>query len=285
MSDFIQQILLRHASAAPTVQPRLRGKYEPLPEGTRRFWGNEPRSSEFSEQADVHVQPRTIGEGTARRPESEPRHIEASEEQNIGSRAEYPVSQHRHLEFSANIVTERADRKEKTDVRTPDSGRLAPPLATALGGLTANPFAPTPMPKDGTSDLGTVSRRATLSGSPSPTDAQNAKPWKQPLQAGGEQQRILPNLETRSNQSTEQPTPFDPSFRQTMEQRKNTGFGQLTRVGMEGPTAPVIKVSIGRIEVRAVVQQAHSQAPKNAEAPRPRMSLEDYLKKRNDSTK
>jgi hypothetical protein len=43
---------------------------------------------------------------------------------------------------------------------------------------------------------------------------------------------------------------------------------------------PVIKVTIGRIEVRAVTQQASSTLAKTT--PKPMMSLDDYLKKRNE---
>ncbi|MEK7254754.1 MAG: hypothetical protein AAB316_08420 [Bacteroidota bacterium] len=50
----------------------------------------------------------------------------------------------------------------------------------------------------------------------------------------------------------------------------------------EAPKAPVIKVSIGRVEVRAVMQQAPAtQSPGAKAAAKPRLTLEDYLKKQN----
>ena len=52
----------------------------------------------------------------------------------------------------------------------------------------------------------------------------------------------------------------------------------------EPPPTPVIKVTIGRIEVRAMPTTSSPQRPPSA-APKPQMSLEDYLKKRNDNSK
>lgn len=50
------------------------------------------------------------------------------------------------------------------------------------------------------------------------------------------------------------------------------------------PAAPVIKISIGRIEVKAVVQTP-SQPAKSSPAPKPRMSLDEYLKKQDNHSK
>jgi hypothetical protein len=50
------------------------------------------------------------------------------------------------------------------------------------------------------------------------------------------------------------------------------------------PSTPAIKVNIGRIEVRAVMQQAPSP-PQPTESPKPRLSLEDYLNNRNQVKK
>lgn len=48
----------------------------------------------------------------------------------------------------------------------------------------------------------------------------------------------------------------------------------------QAQSSPNIKVNIGRIEVRAVMQQAQTPI-QTTEIPKPKLSLEDYLKKRN----
>jgi hypothetical protein len=50
------------------------------------------------------------------------------------------------------------------------------------------------------------------------------------------------------------------------------------------PALPVVKVSIGRIEVKAVVQTP-PQPAKSSPLPKPRMSLDEYLKKQDNQTK
>ncbi len=47
------------------------------------------------------------------------------------------------------------------------------------------------------------------------------------------------------------------------------------------PAAPVIRISIGRIEVKAVIQTP-SQPVKSSPSPKPRMSLDEYLKKQDN---
>jgi hypothetical protein len=51
--------------------------------------------------------------------------------------------------------------------------------------------------------------------------------------------------------------------------------------GEERPAAPVVRVSIGRIEVRAVFP-APPSAVRPAAAPRPKLSLDEYLRQRNE---
>jgi hypothetical protein len=47
------------------------------------------------------------------------------------------------------------------------------------------------------------------------------------------------------------------------------------------PTSPIIRVNIGRVEVRAVMPSAPSAPPKKRARPGPILSLEDYLRERN----
>lgn len=50
---------------------------------------------------------------------------------------------------------------------------------------------------------------------------------------------------------------------------------------MEATAAPTIRVSIGRIEVRAVAQQPQTAPPQQVSRPAPRISLDEYLRSQN----
>ena len=52
----------------------------------------------------------------------------------------------------------------------------------------------------------------------------------------------------------------------------------------ETQTGPAVKINIGRIEVRAIVQQAPPQ-PKPMDSPKPKRSLDDFLNQRNPNKK
>ena len=53
----------------------------------------------------------------------------------------------------------------------------------------------------------------------------------------------------------------------------------------EPPQAPVIKVNIGRIEIRAMPTASTQPPSRNQVVSKPQMSLDDYLKQQNDSSK
>jgi hypothetical protein len=46
--------------------------------------------------------------------------------------------------------------------------------------------------------------------------------------------------------------------------------------------APTIRISIGRIEVRAIMPSVESMPRTKSSPPAPRLTLEDYLKQRNE---
>jgi hypothetical protein len=60
----------------------------------------------------------------------------------------------------------------------------------------------------------------------------------------------------------------------------NAGNSVLPDRNAASKPAPVIKVSIGQINVRAVTSPSPVSAPKNRDVPKPLLSLEDYLKGR-----
>jgi hypothetical protein len=74
---------------------------------------------------------------------------------------------------------------------------------------------------------------------------------------------------------------FQPDFsgQQALKPQRATQPGIIAT-----PALPTIKVSIGRIEVKAVVQ-APAQTTKSSPQPKPRLSLEDYLKKQDNHAK
>ena len=90
-------------------------------------------------------------------------------------------------------------------------------------------------------------------------------------------QPVLPTAEIASNRPDVMP----------MRGSKSSWLRDIKQAAepfFEPTPRPVIKVTIGRIEVRAIPTVSSPPRPQSA-APKPQMSLEDYLKKRNDNSK
>lgn len=61
---------------------------------------------------------------------------------------------------------------------------------------------------------------------------------------------------------------------------KHNEFDNTVKDQKPGPIIPIVKVTIGRVEVRAVVQQVHKT--KVREQAKPKLTLDDYLRQRMD---
>jgi hypothetical protein len=69
---------------------------------------------------------------------------------------------------------------------------------------------------------------------------------------------------------------FENSRRRASQSVRRKDFLSVDQRSSESP--PIIRVTIGRVEVRAV--QSHAPGPKQAKPRFPKLSLEDYLRKR-----
>jgi hypothetical protein len=61
---------------------------------------------------------------------------------------------------------------------------------------------------------------------------------------------------------------------------KHNEFDNTAKDQKTGPIIPTVKVTIGRVEVRAVMQQVHKT--KVREQAKPKLTLDDYLRQRMD---
>ena len=78
----------------------------------------------------------------------------------------------------------------------------------------------------------------------------------------------------------EQPPPIDGDFRHPANRLASPGVETRTHATSPAAGEPTIKVTIGRIEVRAVTPPAQPAKPKKPTAPR--LSLDDYLRRRDE---
>jgi hypothetical protein len=178
--------------------------------------------------------------------------------------------------FETGVQTPRVHRRGETATplasvpstwRSP-AAEPEPPAAVLDASRTgARPSASTPQPRG-------TAREAEDSRAPSETEGRGVVPA--PTESARRPDQAIAARPTQPlPRSLEQPAPFSgPAVR-----------GREAARGLaETRSTPVVHVTIGRIEVRAVTAQ-DSPAPPRASAarPKPELSLEDYLKQRNGS--
>lgn len=266
MGNFISNLIARHTTAASYVMPRLRGRFESQPgpaAETRPVYarGNVSPSADDPAAAAGALPERPNAAGT---PPHEPHMQERDDKPSVPP---------------ANSTV--APPETLLSLFTPSSA--GPPAADPLPGSGGEqPLAgnyPDPIPMGGTVNNLFVNHPLTEN---SETDTPFTQPEQEPHAAARPLyftisppgQGLAFNL-NNGNGSTISPQWFNHFSPDRNMQRS----GQYS-VAASAPQ-PVIKVSIGRIDVRAITQPA---AAKNNTAAKPAMSLDDFLKKRSGGT-
>ncbi len=270
MSDFIQNLLTRHLEPAGNVQPRLRGMFEPVP--------NSPNLS-------IPGFSKNTGE---------------QEEQREGNYMNNPAGVDRYAAVLPGSFSNIPAVLERSPEISPVNFRQLPHPLTAFpekhpGVFQTNADSPAPAPL-----VNHISEPPRFL--PEPVKPRNpetagevgtAKPslpnrGTEPAKQAASPLRVASGVQPAFAAAEKSPFPTTGSQPGDTTQRRGgaggfpEGFNRRFRPEtlMQPAPAPVIKVNIGRIEVRAMMQQTASPAASKAPAmPKPRLTLEDYLKK------
>lgn len=257
MANFISNLIARHTTAASYVMPRLRGRFEPQPA---------PAAEAMPVDLRGHVTPSAdhMPLVTGALPERPGRTgapptaalMQEREEPTAVRPANHTIAPPETL---LSLFTPAA--KAAPDAQaSPDHEGAHPlagnyPAAIPTGGTVNNLFVQAPPPQNG----GTH----TPNTAPEQTQPANVRPLYFSIQSPGQQGIALSHYNGNGP----------------------AGSLPMQRAGQYSPAAaapqPVIKVSIGRIDVRALTQPA---AAKSNTANKAVMSLDDFLKKRSGGT-
>lgn len=253
MSSFSQNLLARHNGQGLLVQPRTRGLFEPSTFPSQNF---DPGLSRESIPADE----RLIAE--------RPVHHTVHPGQDQGWEKKSENHQGRH-------PLENTGRTESNQ----SPGRPLPPYPASLPRAEKNNDGwPEPYTHRKLVDNRPFEREKPVIPKPYEEDS-------------GTQDRVKPRKEN-GNADRERINQVEPAMKRfspepLLQYLSRTDRSWLREVRsaaeayLQQNTAPVIKVSIGRIEVRASVQAPAQTPVRNSPPPRPRLTLEDYLNKQN----
>lgn len=255
MGDFLKNLASRSLNLVPVVQPRLASRFEPLP-----FTGGFAFSASF----EIAESERSDDDQTAA----------------AQTRVQAPtarVIEARQTAFAAQLPGMLPEEKESaageaTHLPPPErSSRQLSASAPAQPVKIASPTAHVPQPT-AVSTAGPASAAADIADRPQVNDAGVRDAFKNESEPALESRirRVLAEqLKTRAEQEptrgfsfSESPLASEVARREMPEQ------------------APIIRVTIGRIDVRAITSPAPQESRRAAPRPAPQLSLEDYLRQR-----
>lgn len=258
MGNFISNLIARHTTAASYVMPRLRGRFEPQPGPAAEPM---PVYSQGNIAPPADHPPAVTGalperRGPAATPPSAPLVQESGEQAAIPPVNNTIAPPETLLSLFAPAATERPAAQAPPDNGGEHTRADNYPAAMPTGGTVNNLFVKHPPPQNGGTN--------TPSTAPEQTQPVTTRPLYFSIQPAGQQGIVLSD-------------------------HKGNGYPdrnmQRAGAGQYSPAAaapqPVIKVSIGRIDVRALTQPA---AAKSNTANKAVMSLDDFLKKRSGGT-
>lgn len=270
MSRFLDNLLTRHTGNSDHVKPRLRSRFEPASASPRTDPGSDPSAfpvtpNEFSSSIDPYsadFQPEA-GRSRAvrydRYPKNEPTYS------SVGDSAIQPRMPEKNGWQPVPAVP-------RMIVNVPVENTVTPQVASG------KPIPPeqSPEPRVGnrlrpeSSAEGPVKPSSTTVSSSFPASrAEVVKPSIQPFTPDNTAPNGVPNRRSVVPETppglVNRPATFEPK-----------PFSDRQQI----PTPPTIKVTIGRIEVRAITTSA-PPAARVATGPKPKQSLDEYLKQRN----
>ncbi|MBE7169316.1 MAG: hypothetical protein INR73_01935 [Williamsia sp.] len=270
MNGFIQHLITRHIAPAANVMPRVRSLFEP-----ETASGMLQANSSFEQDTAHEPAPPTWQEKTY---PIIPSITDPVENRLVPSRPieeeSFPGNPTQAMPPSAIRSSGRIERgMHKEDLPLlPDAEDIQPALS-----LPRRPLPPN-MPANKTA--------VNLSGQEEKwTDASSPDTGRTDLAEG----RSRKNKEGAYFQDTPSPNaPVKPVLPHPASQTNREwpllqGFRQTASQQLPSSQPPAIKVTIGRIDVRAVIQQP-AQPTQRKPAAKPALSLEEYLKQRNNRT-
>ena len=296
MNGFLKNLLKRHISAADNVKPYIPGKFEPaFPSLTQLTNGLEMEPQlhddipgDGSKRSDLFNNSQTESSSGIHRIEKsrQPQHSMV----NQTSRTEVePVSFKKNLRDSErkkpqkkNMLNEQVDRHDTrmSDTLIPNVNRIKPDALSDSGQMALNDENTLVSPtltrdfdrakKNPDQQRQSVQPKSISAFKMSDSNSRNdeLKPPTEPQLPAKEKFGHTDVLSSKGNVLPEWLNDFKNNQKQ--ESKNKDSLPELK---------PVIKVNIGRIEVKAIMQPA-SVAPKRLNNPKPMLSLEDYLKQR-----
>jgi hypothetical protein len=353
MSDFLKSLVARQLGEAPTVRPRLAGRFEPPPDAfapeafTRAANRNEPDSEalELFLEVEAHDAPardaREDSRGRAARHETDETRTrvlfvrEPREESRPFSRHERSSEHDSERRRDAHSSPDTSDSRTQSHAREDDDARARPKsvvpsfddeaardsneraraartrmeshadevesvrLSTQTRGPA--PFdarardarAPSPSePREPSSDVEETQRPSTFA-RPSRTPTPARREADESSRASEESSSIkrIESMRARESEIETQNAAEARALREARRVRESSSTiepkqappRERRAAARDTPSArtevaPTINVTIGRVEVRAT--QAQASAPRRAEAQAPRVSLDEYLRRR-----
>ena len=254
MSDYLTRLIQRSVHFGVGVQPRVAPLFAPLPDLL------EPTS-------EPHSNPAPVDGGSDSAVSSQP-----SEVSSVNS-----VLLHAPNEFSAVS-------RQRSAVGSVNSESFDVPSALPIATLRSTDRIPSTLTSS--ADSGEKLSQVIVPPIPSSITA-SVQPSELSAVSGQRSAKMPSNLLDNTNNGEEQSQVIAPPFmlkRTSVQPRAPFNVKPITRTGpsaMEEQT-PTIRIHIGRIDVRAMLPSS-SQVSKSRQAPvRPSLSLDDYLKKRNE---
>lgn len=265
MSGFLSSLVARHAGAENKVLPRLRGKYEPLPGATPHHDGLAAQAAgSIAPPAPLHEN----APHTYQQPPLQPQHAPAANfmrAPSAGMPLQTPAQQQSSLQTGPVREAETAMPSASHTVQhVHQAGNIS---QTIQHNITNHDISITNLPP-GQPTSPVITQQTASSFQPSTLNLQ-----RQPEQHTTEE----PTSHLQPATSHLNP---DPSW---LNELRKAVAGALPAAGPQQTQQPVIKVNIGRIDVRAVAPQQGGAKASPPRTPRAGMSLEEFLKNKNGS--
>jgi hypothetical protein len=256
MSDFLKNLASRSLNLMPLVQPRLASRFEPLP-----FTGGFASTSPFEVQA---AEDEADDDGQAMAAQSPARTPTARviESPPVASSSQLPDG----LREEKDGIAGQADHvpSQTSSSRQPHVPILAQPVKTERQPVSS------PSTEASQADLAQTAAGGTDKPQTNRPEARNAFESDSESRLESRIRRALAEqLNGREAQEPPRVFPLAESPLAAQAERRETP-----------ESAPIIRVTIGRIDVRAINAPAPQEARRAAPRPAPQLSLEDYLRQR-----
>ena len=283
MSNFINNLLTRHAQPDSSARPRARGRFEPVADAANSWIKGESLGN------DVETATSEIDNEPPTRPLDK-----SLEEQPDRANTDKFVAppQQRLLVLNNKELFHKQSSSDnnlnKTPIPTLVSGTKEPGKASTPPGYVRSASENTPiLPEPVQSKSERILRKKIITTPEEETFPKIVKPLERPVSPDHSNTKVNQQQQLfEPQQKAEQAKPklqkinlfptgeFPDIAAPVLPKQQQAAFRAI-----EPQPTPTIQINIGRIEVRAVVEKAPAPPVRKRATPKPNMSLEDYLKK------